>query len=273
LINNGLLLCHLLGGDFVTIHNKVFIITGSGRGIGKQIALDAASQGAKVVVNDVDEQSAESVVGEITNLGGEAIYCIADISNKNGAEQLMETALNNFGTIDVLVNNAAVTRPAMIHKMTDEQWDLVLDIGLKGVFNCIRAVAPTFIQKGKENPEANSNGKIINVTSVAGLTGTIGQINYGAAKSGLVGMTMSVAREWGRYRIQSNAVAFGLVETPMTETIRNDEKFRKIYEEKIPLNRFARVEDVTPGVLFLASDAADYVTGHVLNISGGYFIG
>ncbi|WP_019416251.1 SDR family NAD(P)-dependent oxidoreductase [Paenisporosarcina sp. TG20] len=254
------------------VENQVVIITGSGRGIGRSIALEMAQAGAKVIVNDIDEDVAFSVVEEIKQIGGEAIAVIGSVAEWNTAEQLVEMAVKEFGTVNILINNAAVTRPAMIDKMTEEQWDLVNDVGLKGVFYCIKAVAPIFKERGKQNPEALSNGKIINITSVAALTGSIGQINYSATKAGVVGITMSTAREWGKYRIQSNAVAFGIVETRMTETILT-EKFVDIYKNKIVLNRFAKTDDVVPGIMFLSSPGANYITGHVLNISGGYHIG
>lgn len=261
-----------MGGYKMQFENEVVIITGSGRGIGRSIALKIADEGGQVVINDVDEDAALAVVAEIEEAGGKAAAVIGSVADSEIANELVETAVSKFGTVTTLINNAAVVKAAMIHKMTDEQWDLVTDVGLKGVFNCIRAVAPIFIDRGKKNPEALSNGKIINITSVAALTGTIGQINYGATKAGVIGLTKSAAREWGRYRIQSNAVAFGIVETRMTETIRQ-EKFADTYKDKIVLNRFASTDDVVPGILFLASPGANYITGHVLNISGGYHIG
>lgn len=256
----------------MVLKDKVAIVTGSGRGIGKAVAQAMAKEGAKVIINDIDESVAQETVDEIISSGGEAIAVVGSVADRNVTDQMAEVAVSNFGTVDILMNNAAIIRPSMIHKMTDEEWDSVIDIGLKGVFNGIRSVAPIFREKSKNNPEAFSNGKIINVTSVAGLTGTIGQINYGAAKAGVIGLTMSTAREWGKYRVQSNAVAFGIVETRMTETIRG-EKFADVYKNKIVLNRFARVEDVVPGIIFLASSGSDYITGEVLNISGGYHIG
>ena len=252
--------------------NQVVAITGSGRGIGRALALEMAKAGAKIIVNDLDDDVAVSVVNEIKAAGGEALAVVGSVADRDIAEKIVEKAVAEYGTVHVLINNAAVTRPAMIDKMTEPQWDLVVDVGLKGVFNCIQAVAPIFKARGKQNPEAMSNGKIINITSVAGLTGSIGQINYSAAKAGVVGMTMSAAREWGKYRIQSNAVAFGIVETRMTETIRTD-KFEDVYKSKIVLNRFAETQDVVPGIMFLSSEGANYITGHVLNISGGYHIG
>lgn len=253
--------------------DQVAVITGSGRGIGRAVALHIAKEGGKVVINDLDETAAQSVVEEIKTLGGDATAAIVNVAEPKGADQLIEHAVKIFGTVHILINNAALIRPAMIDKMTDEQWDLVIDVGLKGVFNTTRAVAPIFKQRAKDNPDALSNGKVINMTSTAGLAGTIGQINYAAAKSGVIGMTMSTAKEWGKYRVQSNAIAFGVVETRMTETIRSKEKLTEIYKERIPLKRFATTEDVTPGILFLSSYESDYITGHVLNVSGGSHIG
>lgn len=252
--------------------NEVVIVTGSGRGIGKAVVTAIAEKGAKVVVNDIDEEVAYATAEEIKGKGGQATIAFGGVDDASFTQKMVQDTVNAFGTVTTVINNAAITRPAMIDKMTEEQWDSVIDIGLKGIFNMHQAVAPIFKERGNQNPDALSNGKIINVTSVAALTGTIGQINYAAAKAGVIGMTRAAAREWGKYRVQSNAVAFGIVETRMTETIRG-EKFEDIYKSKIVLNRFATVDDVVPGILFLASPGANYITGHVLNLSGGYHIG
>jgi 3-oxoacyl-[acyl-carrier protein] reductase len=254
------------------LQGQVAIVTGAGNGIGKATAIGLAKQGAKVVVNDINEENIEATVREIRDFDGEAHGFKGNVASFDDAKKMAEEAQIVFGTVDILVNNAGIIRPAMIHKMEEDQWDQVVDVSLKGAFNCIKAVSPIFIEKGKKNPEALSNGKIINVTSTAALGGTIGQVNYSAAKAGVIGVTMSTAREWGRYRIQSNAVAFGVVETDMTETIRSD-KFADTYKSKIVLNRFASVGDVVPGIVFLASSGSNYITGHVLNISGGSHIG
>ncbi|WP_232490139.1 SDR family oxidoreductase [Neobacillus cucumis] len=254
------------------LHDQVAIVTGAGNGIGRAAAIGLAQQGAKVIVNDINETDIAVTVEEIRKNKGEAYGVQGSVAVYEEAKRMVDAAVEIFGTVNILVNNAGIIRPAMIHKMDEDQWDKVVDVSLKGAFNCIKAVAPIFIERGKENPEALSNGKIINVTSTAGLGGTIGQINYSAAKAGVIGVTMSTAREWGRYRIQSNAVAFGVVETDMTKTIRSD-KFADTYKNKIVLNRFAKVDDVVPGIVFLASGGSNYITGHVLNISGGSHIG
>ena len=253
--------------------DRVVIITGAGRGIGQVMALSFAAEGAKVVINEIDKEPAEETLARIKQKNGTAIVSIGSVTDREYVRSMVDRAVEEFGTVDILVNNAGITRTAMILKMTDKEWDEVIDVNLKGVFNCTREVGRIFVRKAKENPEARCNGKIVNITSVAGLRGTVGQINYGAAKAGVIGMTMSAAREWGRYRVNVNAVAFGVVETRLTETIRKDPKFSELYRSEIVLGRFAEPEEVVPPVLFLASSDADYITGEVLNVSGGLHIG
>lgn len=252
---------------------KVVIVTGSGRGIGRETALRFAREGARLVVNDLDADVAEAACAEIRAQGAEAIASTANVAHRAEVREMVDAAVATFGTVDVLVNNAGIVRAAMLWKMTEEQWDQVLDVHLKGAFNCLHAIAPIFIARAQERPDAKSNGKIINTSSIAGLRGTMGQVNYGAAKAGMIGLTMSAARELARYRVQVNGVAFGTVETRMTEVIRTDPRFAERYTRDIPLGYVARPEDVAPPILFLASDDANYVTGHTLNISGGSYIG
>ena len=253
--------------------DQVAIVTGSGRGIGRAALLGFAREGAKVVVNDVDEAPAKEVLREVEAAGGQGIACPGSVTDRAAVKRMVDDAVAAFGTVDILVNNAAVLITAMLPKMTEEQWDRCIDIDLKGVFNCLQAVAPVFMQRGEQNPTAKCNGKVVSVTSVAGLRGTIGSINYAAAKAGVIGITMSAAKEWGRYRVNVNAVAFGIVETRMTEAIRGTPKIKELYEQQTLMGYFATPEEVAPTILFLASADANYITGHVLNVTGGLHIG
>jgi NAD(P)-dependent dehydrogenase (short-subunit alcohol dehydrogenase family) len=213
------------------------------------------------VVNDVNEENANNVVKEIEEIDGKAIAVKAGVNNREEAGRLIDTAIEKFGKVDILVNNAGITRTAMLHKMTPQQWDEVISVNLTGVYNCIQAVASHMMER--------KYGKIINVTSVAGLRGTMGQINYGAAKAGVIGITKSAARELARYGINVNAVAPGVIETAMTEVIRENPKFRDKFMSEIPLGRFGQPEDVATVAAFLASDDAGYMTGQVLSVDGG----
>lgn len=253
--------------------DKVIFITGGGRGIGRSMALAFAQEGGRVVLTARTQSQLEAVAGEVKNLGGQALPVSMDVTNAGQVKSAMEAAIQTFGTVDVLVNNAGITDTAMIAKMTEEQWDRVVDINLKGMFLCLQAVSPLFIERAKKNPEARCNGKVVNITSTAGLRGTIGQINYAAAKAGVVGLTMAAAREWARYRVNVNAVAFGIIETEMTEVIRSDPKFHETYLKQIPLTRYGTPEEVAASVLFFASSESDYVTGQTLSVCGGFHIG
>jgi 3-oxoacyl-[acyl-carrier protein] reductase len=255
------------------LEGSVAVVTGAGRGIGRATALGLASEGAKVMVNDVEPEVADQVRDEIVAAGGEAASSSGSVADRECAAGMIAAAEGELGRVQVLVNNAGVTAPAMTMKMTAEQWQRVIDVNLTGVFNCIQAVGASFKRTFEENPEIRCSGRIVNVSSIAGLRGTVGQPNYGAAKAGVIGLTMSVAREWGRYRATSNAVAFGTVETRMTEKIRNDDRFRDKYMSEILLGRYATPEEVARTIIFLASPDADYITGHTLNVSGGLHIG
>ncbi len=245
------------------LKNKVALVTGSSRGVGRAVALGFAQQGANVAINYTsNENAANEAVDAIQAMGSKAIAVKADVAQKTDAEGLVRATVETFGKIDILVNNAGFTRPALLLKMTEEEWDQVVDIHLKGAFLCSQAA-------GLHMKEQNS-GKIINVMSVAGLVGTVGQVNYSAAKGGILSMTKSIARELARYNVCCNVISLGIVATDMTEKIRSDEKLRDIYMNRILLKRFAEPDDISPAFVFLASDESNYITGQLLCVDGGY---
>jgi 3-oxoacyl-[acyl-carrier protein] reductase len=245
------------------LKGKAAVITGASRGVGKAVALAYAKEGADIIVNYAsNEAAAREVVREIENLGRKAVMIQGDVAKKADVGVVIQAAQRHFGRLDILVNNAAFTRPNMLHKMTEEQWDAVVDLHLKGAFLCTQAAALVMMEQKK--------GKIINVSSVAGLVGTVGQINYSAAKGGILSLTKSTARELARYTICANVISLGIVATDMTEKIRTDPKLQEIYMRRILLERFAEPGDITPAFVFLASDEADYITGQLLCVDGGY---
>ncbi|MGD8226220.1 MAG: 3-oxoacyl-ACP reductase family protein [Desulfobacteraceae bacterium] len=245
------------------LKDKIALVTGSSRGIGRAVALAYAKEGAKVVVNYTsNEKAAKEVVEAIDKMDSQAIAVKADVAKKVETERLVQAGIDQFGRIDILVNNAGFGRPAMMLKMEEEQWDQVIDIHLKGAFLCAQAA-------GRHMKEQKS-GKIINVSSVAGLVGTVGQINYSAAKGGVLSMTKSMARELARYNICVNVISLGIVATDMSEKIRTDEKLSEIYMNRILLKRFAEPEDISPAFVFFASDESNYITGQLLCVDGGY---
>jgi 3-oxoacyl-[acyl-carrier protein] reductase len=247
----------------VRLKEKVALITGSSRGVGRAIALAYAKEGASVVVNYTSNQTAaEDVVEEIKEKGGRAIAFKADVARAAEAEALVQKGIEEFGGLDILVNNAGFSRPAMLLKMSEDQWDQVVDIHLKGAFLCSQFAA--------RNMKEQNRGKIINVTSVAGIVGTVGQINYSAAKGGLLSFTKSAARELARYNICVNVISLGIVATDMTEKIRTDEKLKEIYMNRILMRRFAEPDDISPAFIFLGSDESNYITGQLLCVDGGY---
>jgi 3-oxoacyl-[acyl-carrier protein] reductase len=245
------------------LQGKVALVTGSSRGVGKAIAIAFAKEGAKVMVNYTsNEKAANEVMETIQKMGGQAKVFKADVAKKAEAQALVQATVDAFGGLDILVNNAGFTRPAMMLKMTEEQWNAVVDIHLKGAFLCAQAAAPHMIAK--------NSGKIINVTSVAGMVGTVGQINYSAAKGGVISMTKSMARELARNNICANVISLGIVPTDMSEKITTDEKLKEIYMNRILLKRFGETDELTPAFVFLASDDANYITGQLLAVDGGY---
>ncbi|MGD8983595.1 MAG: 3-oxoacyl-ACP reductase family protein [Desulfobacteraceae bacterium] len=245
------------------LKDKIALVTGSSRGIGRAVALAYAKEGAKVVVNYTsNEKAAKEVVEAIDKMDSQAIAVKADVAKKAEAERLVQAGIDQFSRIDILVNNAGFGRPAMMLKMEEDQWDQVIDIHLKGAFLCSQAA-------GRHMKEQKS-GKIINVSSVAGLVGTVGQINYSAAKGGVLSMTKSMARELARYNVCVNVISLGIVATDMSEKIRSDEKLSEIYMNRILLKRFAEPEDISPAFVFFASDESNYITGQLLCVDGGY---
>lgn len=245
------------------LKDKTALVTGSSRGVGRAIALSYGREGAKIVINYTsNEKAANEVVDALEKMGTKAIAVKADVAQKADADRLVAAAIETFGGLDILVNNAGFTRPAMMLKMTEDQWDQVVDIHLKGAFLCSQAAGIQMKEQKK--------GKIINVMSVAGLVGTVGQINYSAAKGGILSMTKSIARELARYNVCANVISLGIVATEMSEKITTDEKLREIYMNRILLKRFAEPDDIAPAFVFLASDEADYITGQLLCVDGGY---
>jgi 3-oxoacyl-[acyl-carrier protein] reductase len=239
---------------------KKAIVTGAGQGIGKATALKLAREGADVVVDDINPETAPQVVREIQALGRKAVAVIADVSKRDHVEKLIQMAVGELGGIDILVNNAGIARSNVLARLKDDQWDEVLNVDLKGIFYCIQAVIPTMMKQ--------RSGKIVSISSIYGRIGAIGDVNYAAAKSGIVGLTKTVARELARYNINVNAIMPGLVDTPLLRGI--PEKYLKPMIEEVPLKRIGRPEDIASVVAFLASEDSSYMTGAIVEVTGGW---
>ncbi len=247
----------------MSLEGKSAIVTGGSVGIGASIAVKLAEAGANVALNyRKHREEAEAILDTVEQLGHKGLLVQADISNFEEAANMVKAVQDAFGQIDILVNNAGINWDGVIWKMTEEQWDSVLDINLKGYFNYIRAVAPLFREQ--------KSGRIINVTSINGLRGKFGQSNYSASKAGIIGLTKTVARELGKYGITVNAVAPGLIETDMMKNA--DESVRVAALEDIVLKRMGQPEDVANVVTFLCTDLAKHVTGEVIKVDGGQYI-
>jgi len=262
------------------LDDRVAVITGAGRGIGRAIAETFVREGARVVINDVDANPANEARAACNELRGEAaVTSVGSVADPAYTDALMRAAVDHFGQLDILVNNAGVTRDRMGHKMSDEEWDFVIDVNLTGSFNCIRSAAPYLRDVAKkeieEQGEVTRVRKIVNFFSTAAIRGNPGQANYTAAKMGNVGLTRTFAQEWGRYRICVNAVAPGFVETRMTapkekgDIMGIPESMRRALLQRIPFRRFGLPQDIANAVLFFASPLSDYVTGQEFNVSGG----
>jgi 3-oxoacyl-[acyl-carrier protein] reductase len=270
------------------LNGKIAIVSGAGRGIGRSIALKLAAEGASVVVNDLDDGPAHQVVDEITGAGGRAVACPGSIAAADFGERFVGAATQHFGGLDIIINNAGYTWDSVVQKMTDEQWDAILDVHLKAPFRILRAAQPVISKAAKAEAEQGLeiHRKVVNISSVAGLYGNAGQVNYAAAKSGIVGLTRTLAKEWGRYKVNVNAVAFGFIETRLTAASADgsatiDVEGRQIKvgvnpallemaKRTIPLGRPGTPDEAAGSVVMLTYPEADYVSGQVLVTGGGF---
>jgi 3-oxoacyl-[acyl-carrier protein] reductase len=272
------------------LDGQVALITGSGRGIGREIALKLASDGASIVVNDLDDAPAKETVSAIEAAGGTATACVGSVTDDGFAELFVKTAVDEFGGVDIIVNNAGYTWDTVVQKMTDEQWDAILDVHLKAPFRILRAAQPVIAAAAKKEAAEGSVTcrKVVNISSIAGLGGNAGQANYAAAKAGVTGLTNALAKEWGRYNVTVNTVAFGLIKTRLTEapadgegTIDVQGKAIKVgvnsallsaMESMIPLGRGGTPEEAAGAVYLLCTPESNYISGQTLVCGGGFMM-
>lgn len=247
--------------------DRTVVLTGTGQGIGAATAALLHDLGANLVLIDMQAEAMAKVAEGFDK--DRCLMMAGSVADRDFVETATTTAIDRFGQIDGLVNGAGITRTALIENMTVEQWRDVIDVNLTGVFNCVQAIGRRMVERGKAGDR--EPGVIVNISSDAGKKGTIGQINYGAAKSGVLGLTMSAAREWARYGVRVNTICYGVVETPMTETVRG-EKFRDRYLANIPLGRFLTAEESAYSIAFLLSPAGTFITGQHLSVNGGSHI-
>jgi 3-oxoacyl-[acyl-carrier protein] reductase len=241
---------------------KVALVTGGAQGIGKAVALLLARNGADIVISDINLEKAEETAKEVQALGRKALATTVDVATLGDVEKMVEAILTQFGKVDILVNNAGIARDKLILRMTEEDWDAVLNINLKGTFNCTKAVV--------RHMSKQKSGKIVNIASVVGEMGNAGQGNYAASKAGVIGFTKTIAREFAQRGINVNAIAPGYIETPMTDAL--PDKVKEELKRLIPMDRLGKPEDVAEAVLFLVSESANYITGQVLNVNGGIYM-
>ena len=269
------------------LRGKVALITGSGRGIGRATALKLATEGARLVINDLDEAPAQAVVAEIRAMGGEAVACVGSVTAASFAQQFIDTALDHFQGLDIIVNNAGYTWDNVIQKMSDEQWQAIIDCHLTAPFRILRAAQPVIKRLVTADREAGRRTvrKVVNVSSVAGMFGNAGQMNYSAGKAGIIGMTMTLAKEWGRLDTTVNCVAYGFIETRLTLATTDaaasasidgrDIKLgihpdtKSAVEKSIPLGRTGTPEDAAGAIYLFCQPESDYVSGQTLLCSGG----
>ena len=269
------------------LEGKVAIVSGSGRGIGRAIAMKLASEGAKVVVNDLDPAPAEQTVADIKAAGGQALACAGSVTADGFAEKFVKSAIDGFGGLDIIVNNAGYTWDNVIQKMTDEQWHSILDVHLTAPFKILRAAADHFRHTSKLEADAGKEvfRKVVNISSIAGTGGNAGQANYSAGKAGIIGLTKALSKEWGRYKVNVNAVAFGMIRTRLTEATAGgnasiDVEGRKIkvgvnpdllamMERSIPLGRGGTPEEAAGSVYLLCTPESNYISGQTVICGGG----
>ena len=253
--------------NMVSLQGRTIIVTGAAQGIGKATAELAIELGANIVGVDLNGEALGAVLASLP--AERVMKVVGSVTDAELAAKTVADAANRFGSVNGLVNNAGIIRPAMIEKMSMRQWQEVIDVHLTGAFLWLQAVGRHLVERAKDGDA--SGGSIVNISSDAGRKGSVGQINYAAAKAGLLGMTMTAAREWGKYNIRTNSICFGVVETPMTEVVRG-EKFRDGLLAQIPLARWATPDEVVKTVCFLLSDAASYTTGQHIGVNGGFHI-
>lgn len=270
------------------LQGKVALISGSGRGIGRALALKLASDGAAVVVNDLDAVPADETVAAIKALGGKAVACVGSVTEADFGNRFVATALQSFGGLDIIVNNAGYTWDNVIHKMSDEQFDAMLDVHAKAPFRILRAAAEPIRAFAKKEADEGREvfRKVVNISSVAGLLGNAGQVNYSAAKAALSGMTKTLCREWGRYKVNVNCVAFGFIKTRLTQPLSTDEAkidikgqeinvgvqpqlISAMEKQMIPLGRAGTPEEAANGVYLFCVPESDYISGQIVTVGGG----
>ncbi len=273
-----------------TLDNKVAIVTGAGRGIGQAIALKLASEGARVVVNDLDATPAQETVGSIHKQGGKAIACAGNITQPDFGERIVKTTVDTYGGLDIIINNAGYTWDNVIQKMTDEQWQAILDVHLTAPFRILRAASEFIRAEAKQEATAGQEvfRKVVNISSISGLCGIAGQVNYAAAKAGIVGVTKALSKEWGRYKVNVNCVAFGFINTRLTESsaagdatievegrkikVGVNQEMHAAMERMIPLGRTGSAEEAAGAVYLLCLPEANYISGETIVCAGGFMM-
>jgi len=269
------------------LDGKVAIVTGSGRGIGRCVALKLASEGARLVINDLDVEPAQAVATEIRAAGGEAVICAGSVTAPDFPERLIKTCVDSYKSIDIIVNNAGYTWDNVIQKMNDEQWYAIIDVHLTAPFRILRAAQPVIRALNKDDLAAGREvmRKVVNVSSVAGLGGNAGQVNYSAAKAGIIGLTKTLSKEWGRLKVTVNCVAFGLIKTRLTDTTANADStvniegrdirvgvnpdLMEMFEQNIPLGRAGTPEEAAGAVYLFCTPESDYISGQTIVCGGG----